>query len=77
MPSLFARLKGRDSRKKKNSQLNSLAHQLPARQRWEDASARKSVEPEEIQELIRRCTEELKARGMTETPGILQHPHSP
>ena len=32
---------------------------------WEDAWTRKTVEPEEIHELIRFCTEELKARGMT------------
>jgi hypothetical protein len=66
MPSIFSRLKGKDgsrSKAKKKAQLDQLAESLPAKQRWDDAYARKVVEPEEIQELIRRCTEELKARG--------------
>jgi hypothetical protein len=69
MPSLFSRLKGKDgptkSKSKKGSNFNQFTEQLPPKPRWEDAYARKTVEPEEIQELIRRCTEELKARGMT------------
>jgi hypothetical protein len=69
MPSLFSRLKGKDGsgkiRSKKNAHLDQLADQLPPKPKWEDAWTRKTVEPEEVQELITRCTEELKARGMT------------
>lgn len=61
MPSLFARFRGKDSKKK--SQL--VTDKLPVKETWEDAWTRKTVEPEEVQELIRLCTEELKARGMT------------
>ncbi len=68
MPGLFSRLKGRDGptkiKSKKNAQLDQLA-QHPAKPRWEDAWARTTVEPEEVQELISRCTAELKSRGMT------------
>lgn len=63
MPGLFSRLKGRD--KSKKGQLDNLADQQPQKPRWEDAWTRKTVEPEEVQELIQYCTEELKARGMT------------
>ena len=63
MPSFFSRLRNRDGGKKaKNGNQDDLANQLPAK-RWDDASLRTSVEPEEIQELIKRCTEELKSRG--------------
>lgn len=49
---------------KKGGNLDQLTDQLPPKPLWEDAYTRTIVEPEEIQELIRRCTEELKARGM-------------
>jgi len=69
MPSLFSRLKGKDGptkiKSKKRGDLDHLADQLPAKPRWEDAFTRKTVDPEEVQDLIRRCTLELKARGMT------------
>ncbi|KAI1630882.1 hypothetical protein F4809DRAFT_646963 [Biscogniauxia mediterranea] len=68
MPSLFSRIRGKDGqgrhKSKKNAHLDSLASQLPARPRWDDAYTRTTVEPEEVQELIRRCTEELKARAL-------------
>jgi hypothetical protein len=63
MPGLFSRLKGRDKSKKNGA--DQLADQQPQKPRWEDAWTRKTVEPEEVQQLIRYCTEELKARGMT------------
>ncbi|KAL0935317.1 morphogenesis protein [Colletotrichum truncatum] len=65
MPSLFSRLKGKDgpTKKKKGANLDA-ADQLPAKPRWDDAYTRKTVEAEEIQDLIRRCTEELKARAL-------------
>ncbi|ORY54823.1 uncharacterized protein BCR38DRAFT_462156 [Pseudomassariella vexata] len=67
MPSLFSRIRGKDSqakKSKKGANLESLVQQLPPQPRWEDAYNRTSVEPEEVQELIRRCTGELKARAL-------------
>jgi hypothetical protein len=70
MPSLFARFRGKDSKKK--NQLDS--GKLPVKEMWDDAWTRKTVEPEEVQELIRLCTAELKARGMTSIPAVLRTP---
>ncbi|KAL2146899.1 hypothetical protein VTI28DRAFT_2002 [Corynascus sepedonium] len=65
MPSLFSRLKGRDGKlKSKKGALDELANQQPQKPKWEDAWARKTVEPEEVQQLIRFSTEELKARAL-------------
>ncbi|RYO87059.1 hypothetical protein DL763_006502 [Monosporascus cannonballus] len=68
MPSLFSRIRAKDGpgmfKSKKNGNLESLTQQLPNKRRWEDAYARPSVEPEEIQELVRRCTGELKGRSL-------------
>jgi hypothetical protein len=70
MPSLFSRLKGRDGKlKSKKGALDQLANQQPQKPRWDDAWTRKTIEPEEVQQLIRFCTEELKARGMTSNSG--------
>lgn len=74
MPGLFSRLKQRDGAKsKKKNAANDLTGSLPAKPKWDDAYTRKTVEPEEIHELIRCCTEELKARGMF-TKALLVHP---
>ncbi|KAK4239077.1 hypothetical protein C8A03DRAFT_43267 [Achaetomium macrosporum] len=62
MPGLFSRLKGRD--KSKKGALDQFVDQQPQKPRWEDAWTRKTVEPEEVQQLIRYCTEELKARAL-------------
>ncbi|KAK1706015.1 hypothetical protein BDP67DRAFT_548229 [Colletotrichum lupini] len=65
MPSLFSRLKSKDGSKKAKKGANfDNADQLPAKPKWDDAFTRKTVEPEEIQDLIRRCTDELKARAL-------------
>ncbi|KAK4192608.1 hypothetical protein QBC35DRAFT_229154 [Podospora australis] len=61
MPGLFSRLKGKDSKKKKQLDLTD---QLPQKPRWDDAWTRKTIEPEEVVELIRYSTEELKARAL-------------
>ncbi|KAK0728989.1 hypothetical protein B0T21DRAFT_413104 [Apiosordaria backusii] len=64
MPSLFSRLKGKDGKKSKKGQLD-LDDQLAKKPRWEgDAWARKTVDPEEVEELLRYSTEELKARAL-------------
>lgn len=36
---------------------------LPVEPKWKDAWSRTQVEPEEVQELLRGCTAELKSRG--------------
>ncbi|KAI1801208.1 DUF1708-domain-containing protein [Daldinia bambusicola] len=65
MPSLFSRIRGKDGAKsKKNGNLADLAGQLSNKPRWEDAYTRTTVEPEEVQELVKRSTEELKARAL-------------
>ncbi|KAI0521573.1 hypothetical protein F5B22DRAFT_634481 [Xylaria bambusicola] len=65
MPGLFSRIRGKDGKpkSKKNGYAESTP-QLTTKPRWEDAYARTSVEPEEVQDLVNRCTVELKARGL-------------
>lgn len=63
---MFTRRKGKDGKSKKKG-ANDDADQQPAKPRWTDAWARTSVEPEEIHELVKRCTEEIKSRGMQST----------
>jgi len=75
MPSLFSRLKGRDGKGKKKNGLDDLANQQPQKPRWDDAWTRKTIEPEEVHELIRFCTQELKARGMTSNLGPAARAH--
>ncbi|SPO02273.1 related to morphogenesis-related protein MSB1 [Cephalotrichum gorgonifer] len=62
MAGFFSRFRSRDGKKSKKGESTDAGEAAP--QRWADASARTSVEPEEIQELIRRCTEELKSRAL-------------
>ena len=65
MPGIFSRIsKARDARLKKKNALNDLTNSLPAKPKWDDAYTRKVVDPEEVVELIRCCTEEIKTRGM-------------
>lgn len=66
MPSIFSKLKGKDGLSKSKSKKATLdgTDSQPQKPRWEDAYTRKTVDAEEVQELISRCTEELKARGM-------------
>ncbi|KAK2046884.1 DUF1708-domain-containing protein [Colletotrichum somersetense] len=66
MPSLFSRLKSKDGSHKKSKKGSNFdaADQLSEKPKWDDAYTRQTVEPEEIQDLIRRCTQELKARAL-------------
>lgn len=48
---------------KKYTEQGSPAPAVPPKPRWADAWLRKDVEPEEVQELLRGCTFELKSRG--------------
>jgi hypothetical protein len=40
---------------------------------WQDAWSRKEVEPDEVQELLRGCTHEMKSRGRLLAVDLLQH----
>jgi hypothetical protein len=62
MPGIFSRRK-KDGKSKKSG-LGDSTDLLPQKQKWDDAWTRKTVEPEEIRELLHHCTEELKSRGM-------------
>jgi hypothetical protein len=67
MPGFFSRLKGKDgpqkpSKSKKNAS-QAPVEQVAAKPKWEDAWLRKTVDPEEVQELLHGCTLELKSRG--------------
>ena len=67
MAGFFSRLKGKDgpakvSKSKKGAPQNAVS-EAPSKPRWEDAWTRKTVDPEEVQELLRGCTLELKSRG--------------
>lgn len=63
---VFSRLK-KDGKSKKKGANADLYDQQAAKPQWTDAWARTSVEPEEIHELVKRCTEEIKNRGMSPT----------
>jgi len=57
------------TKSRKQSNLPELAPAPPPKPRWDDAWSRKDVEPEEIQELLRECTAELKSRGSNVSRG--------
>ncbi|KAL7939561.1 hypothetical protein V8C35DRAFT_287001, partial [Trichoderma chlorosporum] len=61
MPGIFSRRK-KDGKSKKNG-LDD-ADLLPQKKQWDDAWTRKTVEPEEVRELLHGCCEELKSRGL-------------
>ncbi|KAI4228413.1 MAG: hypothetical protein L6R40_008142 [Gallowayella cf. fulva] len=66
----FSRFRSKDatgatSKSKKQSRLNGSAPPPPPpKPRWADAWLRKDVEPEEVQELLRGCTNELKSNAL-------------
>lgn len=49
--------------KKQAKPAAAAADPVPAKPKWTDAWQRTEVAPEEVQDLIRGCTQELKARG--------------
>ena len=64
MPFFSSIFKSKDGSSKKNVDNDLVTRALPPKPQWEDAWMRKDVEPEEVQELLRGCTYEMKARGM-------------
>lgn len=67
---LFSRKKDGKSKKKGGSQ--DQYDQQPAKPQWTDGWARTTVEPEEVHELVKRCTEEIKKRGMPSAPSRVE-----
>ena len=63
MPFFSKVFKSKDGASKKNAKSNGMSEPVQVKPRWEDAWLRKEVEPEEIQDLLRGCTYEMKARG--------------
>lgn len=61
---LFSRKK--DGKSKKKSQDEN--EQQPAKPTWTDGWTRQTVEPEEVHELVKGCTVEIKKRGTSSTP---------
>jgi hypothetical protein len=63
MPS-FLRVFRRDADAKAKKNALAAAAAQPAKPKWEEAWSLKEVQPEEVQQLIRVCTQEMKSRGM-------------
>ncbi|CAG8400145.1 unnamed protein product [Penicillium salamii] len=68
--SFFSRVfRGKDSNVKKHSPTTTV-DTAPAKPKWTDAWQRTEVAPEEVQDLVRGCVHELKARAL-DTPFLL------
>ncbi|RFU33768.1 hypothetical protein B7463_g2569, partial [Scytalidium lignicola] len=74
MAGFFSRLRGKDgpikAGKSRKNAVQTPQPAAPAKPQWEDAWTRKTVEPEEVQELLRGCTVELKSRAL-DTPFLV------
>lgn len=71
MAGFFSRLKGgkdANAKTKKKGALQAVTNEERPKPKWEDAWTRKTVEPEEIHDLLQGCTSELKARGRNILP---------
>jgi hypothetical protein len=74
--SFFSRVfRSKDSNAtKKSSKTPVAASTGPAKPAWTDAWQRTEIAPEEVQQLLRACTQEFKARGMS-IPPLLKRGH--
>ncbi|CEJ57287.1 hypothetical protein PMG11_05985 [Penicillium brasilianum] len=72
MPAFFSRVfRNKDANaSKKQSKSSAATDLIPAKPKWKDAWLRTEVAPEEVQDLIRGCAHELKARAL-DTPFLL------
>ncbi|KAJ5336574.1 uncharacterized protein N7506_004596 [Penicillium brevicompactum] len=69
--SFFSRVfRGKDSSVKKQAHPTTIVDTSPAKPKWTDAWQRTEVAPEEVQDLVRGCVHELKARAL-DTPFLL------
>ncbi|KAF3388008.1 Morphogenesis-related protein MSB1 [Talaromyces pinophilus] len=64
MPFFSRVFRSKDSSASKKAAKQTAAEQVPAKPKWTDAYQRTEVAPEEVQELLRGCTHELKSRGL-------------
>ena len=67
MPFFSRVFKPKDRKKAKE---NGAANGAPPKPKWEDAWQRTSVDPEEVSELLRGCTHEIKSRGEKRCPKL-------
>ena len=58
----FSKRKSKDKSKRAANALTN-GHGPPVKAQWSDAWLRTRVDPEEVFELLRGCTQELKSRG--------------
>ncbi|KAL4988322.1 hypothetical protein BDW68DRAFT_159505 [Aspergillus falconensis] len=71
MPSFTRFFRSKDSiAAKKSSNFPAAEHTGPAKPTWTDAWQRTEIAPEEVQQLLRGCTQELKVRAL-QTPFML------
>jgi hypothetical protein len=56
------------ARSKKDADALANGHGAPAKPQWSDAWLRTRVDPEEVVELLKGCTQELKSRGAVTAP---------
>ena len=64
MPFFSRVFRGKESNaNKKQAKAATITDLAPAKPKWTDAWQRTEVAPEEVQDLIRGCSRELKARG--------------
>lgn len=69
--SFFSRVfRGKDSTATKKQAKPTAVNTAPAKPKWTDAWQRTEVAPEEVQDLVRGCVHELKARAL-DTPFLL------
>lgn len=68
MPAFLNRVFKRDANSKRTN--GPVVSEQPSKPTWTDGWARTEVDPEEVQELIRGCTTEVKSRGLS-TPFLL------
>lgn len=63
MPFLARVFRIKDSHTPKKTKAPVVEDNGPSKPKWTDAWQRTEVSPEEVQDLLRGCTQELKARG--------------
>lgn len=60
---LFSRFKNKGAQPAKNKITTDVGHTAPQQPRWQSTWNSKTVVPEEVEELVRACTAEMKSRG--------------
>lgn len=68
MPSFARWFRSRDSAKSRKRADQGDGVVAPSKPTWQEAWTRKEVAPEEVQELIHECTQEMKSRGELPLP---------